>query len=135
MVFADIKVGDVVYVQHSFGMKYGFDCLAFNKMFELPIHVTSTTKTQFIAGGNRFMKSNGAFIGGGYGQRCTRNPEGEPSAYEAAEEYQGKMATIKKAHNVALDLSKANSAEHALAVAELLLQARTLLADKDWKPD
>ena len=135
MIFADIKVGDVVYVPRVISFQYGYNGSRFNKTFELPVDVTSVTKTQFTAGGNRYMKSNGLLIGGSYGQCCNSEPENEVSTYEAAEEYQGKMASIKKAHNVALDLSKANSAEHALAVAELLLQARALLADKDWKPE
>jgi len=96
MIFADIKVGDVIYVPSVIAFQYGYNGSRFNKTFELPVDVTSVTKTQFTAGGNRYMKANGLLIGGSCGQGCNAEPENESSTYEAAEELQKQLQAFPK---------------------------------------
>jgi hypothetical protein len=135
MEFADIKVGDVMYVPHVAEIDFGSGCIAFRRMFEVATTVSSVESNQFTAGSGIFSKLDGKSIDPDRPYWIYKKPMYEHSTHKDLEEYQGKLETIKKAHNVGFDLSKANGAEHALAVAEILLQARAILDNKYWKAD
>jgi hypothetical protein len=134
MRFADVKVGDVVFVPHESGLNHGWGKTAYREVFWVAATVDKVTNTQFTAGGLRFKKS-----GAGVGHSAYAYKSGEqysggvtvPSQCQSEDKkrHQRSLRLLAEVRGIQLDIHAAPSLEVALRAAVLIREAHTLLPD------
>lgn len=94
-----IDVGVMIYLYYPGGMNQ-------RGRYEGPIAISKTTKTQFTAGGQRFMKSNGRPVGNPYGRFSASVSLATPEMDKEVKEFRAETKRLKKKAE-----KKANKAE------------------------